>query len=179
MAKQRQLGFDILNKKSVKHFGGAYLKNSNAKEKRPITTKRAMHLVVRSTLAKGPLSFLRYNKKVTEIINHQAKICGVKVYRLANAGNHLHLIICPSSRVAFNRFIRAVTGLIARAVLKAERGCSKAVRFWDKRPFSRILEWGNDYNTTVGYFMQNTLEALGFIPYQPRKKKSGLKVSTA
>src|SRR4051812_40771055 len=109
MNAPKQLGFDILHKKSLKYFGGAYLKNSNPKEKRPISTKKAMHLVVRSTRAKGPLSFLRNNKKISNIVYTQAKAGGIKIYRFANAGNHLHMVIRASSRMAFNSFIRAIT----------------------------------------------------------------------
>jgi REP element-mobilizing transposase RayT len=136
-----------------------------------------MHLVVRSSMAKGPLSLLRHNKKVSEIVYKQAKDCGVKVYRCANAGNHLHMIILPSSRIAFKKFVRAITGLIARLILKAEKGASKSIQFWDKRPFTRILEWGKDFNVISSYLLQNILEALGFIPYKPRKKV--LRLSTS
>jgi REP element-mobilizing transposase RayT len=177
LKSQKQLGFDILNKAGMKHFGGDYLKNSNAKEKRPISTKKAMHLVVRSTMAKGSLSFLRYNQKISAIIYKQAKDCGVKVYRFANAGNHLHMVILPSSRIAFMKFIRAITGLIARLVLKAEKGSAKSVQFWDKRPFTRIIEWGKEFKGVVGYLTQNTLEALRLIPYKPRKKRYKLSTS--
>lgn len=45
----------------------------------------------------------------------------------------------------------------------------KGQAFWDFRPFSRILYWGRDYQTACRYLLRNTLEALGFIKYQPRK----------
>lgn len=177
MQTPKQLFLENFKMKSQKHFGGAYLKNSNPKEKRPISTKKAMHLVLRSSMAKGPLSLLRNNKKVSNILYKQAKACGVKIYRFANAGNHLHLIILPSTRVTFMKFIRSVSGLIARFILKAERGAAKSMQFWDKRPFTRILEWGKDFKVSSEYLLQNTLEALGFIPYQPRKKT--IKFNTA
>lgn len=171
MRTAKQLGFRILEESTAKHFGGMYLKNSNAKTKRPLSFKRSVHLVLRSSLAKGERSFLRKNREIQQIINAQGKNLGVKVYKLANAGNHLHLLILPHSRRAFHRFIRAISGLIARAVLGVERGKSKGLKFWDKRPFTQIVEWGRQYRNTCKYLMQNTLEALGFIPYQPRKYK--------
>lgn len=175
---QKQLSFEIFNKKGAKHFGGAYLKKSHAKEKRPISTKKAMHLVLRSSSAVGFMSFSRKDRKISEIIHKQARTAGAKIYRFANAGNHLHLIILASSRMAYMKFIRAISGLIARLILNAQRGAPKALVFWDKRPFSRILEWGKDFFTSCRYLDQNTLEALGFIPYKPRKK-SKLKLSSA
>jgi hypothetical protein len=169
MEKAKQLGFEILEGKAIKHFGGAYLKNSNAKVARPISFKKSMHLVMRSSYAKGEYSFLKRDKKIQEIIGTQSKAFGVKVYRQANGGNHLHLVILPRSRSAFNGFIRAISGLIARAVLDVERGRALGFKFWDKRPFTRIVEWGREFKSVNNYLLQNTLEALGFVPYQPRK----------
>jgi hypothetical protein len=179
MNQVKQMGFEILEGNNVKHFGGAYLKNSNPKEKRPVSIKKSSHLVMRSLLAKGPLSFLRFNEEIRDIVDKQGKRLGVKVYRFANGGNHLHMVILPISRRAFNSFIRAVTGLIARLVLGAERGKAKNLQFWERRPFTRIVEWGRDYKRVCDYLLQNTLEALGFIEYLPRKTRYNPKASTA
>src|SRR5471030_2165101 len=140
MKREKQLDFEIFVGKNIKHFGGVYLKNSNPKEKRPISTKRSMHLVLRSSMAKGGLSFLKRDNKIREIISIQGKKHGVKIYRQANGGNHLHLMVLPRSRDAFNNFIRSISGIIARLILGAERGCAKGIKFWDKRPFTRIVE---------------------------------------
>jgi len=172
MKKAKQLGFEILEIKNIKYFGGAYLKNSNPKGPRPLSIKRSLHLVLRSSMAKGSHSFLKRDKKIREIIGIQGKRHGVKIYRQANGGNHLHLIVLPRSRDAFNDFIRATTGIIARLVLNVERGRAKNLQFWDKRPFTRIIEWGKEFAGVSRYLLKNTLEALGFIPYQPRKGKS-------
>ena len=180
MSLKKQFGFKgIFEENIVKHFGGAYLKNSNPKTKRPVTTKRPMHLVMRSSLAKGPLSLLKRGERIKEIIDNQGKTLGVKVYRQANAGNHLHLVVLPHSRRAFNAFVRAISGLIAREILGRERGKVtdnslkkvKSYVFWDKRPFTQIVEWGRQYKAVCDYLLQNTLEALGFISYIPRKNK--------
>lgn len=171
LKRQKQLVFELLSNQNIKHFGGAYLKNSNPKEKRPLSTKRPLHLVMRSLLAKGERSFLRKDREIQSLIRGQGRQLGVKVYRIANGGNHLHLVVLPHSRVAFNRFIRAISGLIARRILGAQRGSPKDQKFWEKRPFTRIVEWGRDYKVVSQYLVQNTLEALGFIPYQPRMHK--------
>jgi REP element-mobilizing transposase RayT len=130
-----------------------------------------MHLVMRSTLAVGPRSFLRKRRQIEELIRKVGRSKGVKVYRLANAGNHLHMIVLPRSRPAYQAFIRTLSGLIARITLGVERGKAQGKKFWDALPFTRILEWGRDYRTTCDYLLQNTLEALGFIPFTPRKDK--------
>lgn len=167
----KQLGFAILEKNAVKSFGGDLLKKSNPKGKRPITTKRSMHLVMRSSLAKGNKSLLKNEKQIRFILTNQSTRFGVKIYKYANAGNHLHMIIRPSSRKAFHKFIKAVSGLIARLILKAERGQPVKQQFWDQRPFTRIIEWGREFTTVSSYLTQNILEAIGFINYQPRKNR--------
>lgn len=153
-----------------KHFGGSLLRNSHAKEKRPVTVKSPMHLVLRSEIAKGPKSMLNIERRVQKIIYQQGRKFGVKIYRLSNVGNHLHILILPRSRRAFQGFIRAISGLVARAAMRAERGRSKGQRFWDQRPFSRVISWGRDYANACEYLLQNTLEALGFLPYRPRSR---------
>lgn len=65
--------------------------------------------------------------------------------------------------------MRALSGVIARMVLGAERGHAKGLKFWDARPFSRIIEWERDFKSLGFYILQNTLEATGFMPYQPRR----------
>src|SRR5438093_1324945 len=100
-------GFDRIG---VKEFGGSRLKG-NPREARPISMKRPIHLVMRSALAKGDRSFLRAGraKSIEQLVHRLGRENQVKVYRFANSGNHLHLILLPSSRKAFNRYIRAIS----------------------------------------------------------------------
>ncbi len=173
-------GFSYSNKLS---FGGSKLK-SNPKSARPISTKAAIHIVMRSTFAKGQRSFLLHSKSVENIFKTQAKKCGVNLYDLSNAGNLLHLVIRVPSRRLYLRFIRASSGLIARRVLGKERkrSCTTArgytsggsgvrdayeissrrrVKFWEGRPFTRIVSWGKEYKILKNYLMINRIETIG------------------
>lgn len=172
MSRSQQLLFTQFDRLKVKDFGGSMLKG-NPREARPISLRRPMHLVLRSSHAQGAQSFLKPARAriIRDLVARAAKTKGVKVYRFANSGNHLHLIVLPSSRAAFHAFIRTVSGLIARVTLDVERGRAQGKQFWDARPFTRILEWGRDYLHTCRYLAQNTLEALGFIPFQDRGLK--------
>lgn len=170
--RERQLAFASLEEASVKVFGGSYLRG-NAKVKRPITTKKPMHLTMHSTLARGPYSLFKFGEAIERLVYKQARKAGVKIYQYANGGNHLHMVILPLSRAAFHKFVRAIAGLIARIVTGAQRGASRNLRFWSARPFTRIVEWGRDYKGVCEYLVQNTLEALGFIKYAPRKNRYG------
>lgn len=191
MGMAKQFLFPGFEKLKEKDFGGSLLKG-NAREARPVSIKRPMHLVMRSELAKGEHSFLcntQRKNRIKALIDRAALAHGVKVYRYANGGNHLHLIVLPRSRVAFQRFIRTISGLIARLTLKVERGtalqssaCASIKanagikrKFWDARPFTRLLEWGRDYRQACAYVVQNTMEALGFFPYRPRGRDPRLR----
>jgi hypothetical protein len=178
MKRAKQIAFEMFRQKDIKEFGGRLLKG-NAKEKRPVSVKRAMHLVVRSSKAHGSYSMFRKERLIQETVMKQGRRFGVKVYRLANGGDHLHLTVLPRSRAAFNSFIRSVTGLIARLILGAERGNAKGIKFWDNRPYTKIIEWGREFRAVSQYLLQNTLEALGFIDYQPRKRHLRSRRSTA
>ncbi len=169
-SQQLALGETFDSRKIKRFFGGAYLKKSHAKTARPISVRRPMHLVVRSTRATGSQSFLLRDRDLRKVLSKQGKSFGVKIYRFANAGNHLHMIVLPRSRAAFQKFLRSVTGIIARKILGAERGSARGLQFWDQRPFTRIVEWGRDFTRVNRYLLQNALEAIGFIPYRPRGK---------
>ena len=41
-------------------------------------------------------------------------------------------------------------------------------KFWDFRPWTRIIEWKKAYSIAKDYVIQNHLEAMGLIPYKPR-----------
>jgi REP element-mobilizing transposase RayT len=165
-----QLRFESIQP-NKKYFGGSLLKG-NARGKRPMGKRSALHLVLRSDLAKGNLSLLHPDraKLIQDLIYRFANKFAVKVYRYANSGNHLHLLVRPHNRYAYRNFIKTITGLIARLTLKVERGRAKGLKFWSVKPFSRIVEFGKDYKGLCSYILQNTLEALRLISYKPRKK---------
>ena len=174
--KQQLLGSEF---KTEKEFGGACLKNSHAKKARPVHTKKAMHLTLRSSKAKGEKSFRASKERIHRIeklVRKQAQVFAVEIYRYANVGNHLHLLVKANSRKGFIRFLKAISGLIARIALGAERGKAmlkeSAKGFWDQRPWTRILFCWTDFKNVKKYVEQNFNEAMGFVPYKPRKYRS-------
>lgn len=166
MAKKRGHNLDLLNERAPRQFGGTLLKG-NAKKARPLSTRLAVHLVLKSERAHGTKSFLsaRNVKKIDAVVRGQAKVFGVRIYHFVNVGNHLHLVLrLPlgshrASRQYFFSFIRAVTGIIARHVLGAERSRGKNLRFWQARPFTRLVSWGRDFNFVSRYMEKNRSEA--------------------
>jgi REP element-mobilizing transposase RayT len=65
--------------------------------------------------------------RVQLIIRKQEKRFGVKVMEYANSGNHLHMVVRPRSRKAFQGFLRSISGLIARTTMDTERGFNKTL----------------------------------------------------
>lgn len=112
---------------------------------RRLTTEHAMHLVLRSSKAKGAWSFLRASnkKKIQTIIKKHAHKNLIQIISVSSIGQHLHLQIRLSDRKTYKPFIRAMTGAIALQIMGANRNRAKVMnykdRFWDYRPFSKIL----------------------------------------
>ncbi len=166
----KQLTF--LPKLRIDH-GGAILKDKR-KEARPFSHKHAIHLVLRSTRAKGMWSFLNPKNKtrIEKILGKCAKIYHIKIYRQVNVGNHLHLLVKTETKQysiaqkEFRSFLRHLAGEIAFQITGAKKG--EAFRrpddnegFWDARPYSRLVTWGREFNALVKYITKNFLETFG------------------
>jgi REP element-mobilizing transposase RayT len=155
-------------------FGGALLGKGHAKKARPLSTKQAMHVVMRSSLAKGTWS-LRTGRNLKAIERSLKKISGrfgIKVYRSAIVGNHIHLLIKLSNRFTFAPFIRAFTGAVAMIVTGSSKIKMLTEKFWDAAPWSRIVPWGKAYRAAKAYVFQNEMEASGVVPFSERKHSS-------
>jgi REP element-mobilizing transposase RayT len=125
-----------------------------------------MHLVLRSTKARGRWSFRRSDSKIKALVLKFTAKHGIKLHQYANAGNHLHLHIqLPSARV-YKPFIRAVTSAIAMAVMGVSRWRklepSNRGKFWDHRPFTRIVFGRSAFLRLQEYIEINQLEGLGW-----------------
>lgn len=130
------------------------------KLERPLSSKKWIHLVLKSDKAIGKYSFLSAKNKILvhQILASKAKKFGVTVGDYANVGNHLHLKIKISNRVGFQKFLKAVTALIARKVTLARRG-HKFGRFWQGLAFTRVLKSAREELNLKGYFQANRIEA--------------------
>jgi len=149
-------------------FGGDLLRG-NPKSRRPYSHSQALHVTMRASIARGKHSMLqgKFYNRVKQILRRQSYNFGITVYWFANSGNHIHLLIRPPrERADFSGFIKAFTGLIARLVLSAERSRARGLRFWNKRPFSRIVAWGKPFRVCARYVQLNILEALGLAEAQ-------------
>ena len=195
MATRKPRQMELL-KQAPKIFGGSRLK-SNPKTGRTLSTKQPIHLILKSSFATGTYSFLQkhHQAKIQSLVHTHASKWKIKIFHFVNVGNHLHLVIQLTERKSFAPFIRALSGLIARQVLGAQRGAKKLVRnakdfdalatqqglvdfkslldrFWDARPFTRIVNWGRDFQNLAGYMNKNINQA-GTRTHSLRQRGSG------
>lgn len=122
-----------------------------------------MHLVLRSSKATGTRSF-RHEKnarKIERIVKRFAKKYGVTIHSLANVGNHLHFHIKLANRHTYPAFIRAVTGSIALAITGASRLKKNAEKFWDYRPYTRVVVGLRAFLSLRDYVKVNQWEGYG------------------
>lgn len=169
MAKRsKQISFDDPRLKKLYAFGGELFKKRRGRlNPRPVSIKHPMHLVLKSSQAKGEFSFLRpANRRSIELaLKKHSQRCGVVVLHVANVGNHLHLMLRFKRRALYKSFIRGFTAAIALSVGKRNRwkkSKSKLEKFWSYRPFTRIIESKRHFLTTRDYIFINELEGQGY-----------------
>lgn len=144
-----------------------------SRKARPIVMNQSMHITMRSTVAKGKFNLYRHERKLNGLIKAMAKSHGVHIYKMANAGNHIHIHLRVRRRVLWKGFISGLTGGIVRAVgyKRTVQGSDGTMTvghaFWSARPHSRVVWPGRDFRQLNDYILLNQLEAAGVVP--PRK----------
>ncbi len=148
-----------------KAYGGDLLKKRKGRRgPRPLDTKNSMHLVLRSNHARGHWSFRVGDnpRKIAKILKRFAQKYGVRILSVANAGNHLHLHIQLGHRYGYKPFIRATTAAIAMAITGMSRWKKLDLRFWDQRPYSRVVIGRHAWAHLTKYIRVNQLEGMGY-----------------
>jgi REP element-mobilizing transposase RayT len=167
MAKQL-----TLIKKFSDAYGGEHLRKRKGRTHgRPLSLRNSMHLVLRSTQARKEKSFLEPSNahKIKNFVKKFATKNHIQVLSLANVGNHLHLHIKLGTRRGYRPFIRALTGAIAVAIGGKSRWTkSKTEKFWDLRPFTRIVQGFQDFLTMKDYLEVNRLQGQGYSRWEAR-----------
>lgn len=151
-------------------FGGSLLKG-NAKSKRPLATKLPIHLTLRAE--KSVLRLPKTMAAVHRIITLSAQKYGVTIYKQANAGNHLHIVIKLSSLRLWAPFIRELTGRLAHDVMLL-LGVTN-LNFWKFKPHTRIVRgWKKAFRSVMRYVELNQWEAEGFMSRKDAHLLKGL-----
>ncbi|WP_413557886.1 transposase [Bdellovibrio sp. HCB209] len=134
--------FDDPRLHSTQAHGGTLFKKARYRCRRPLSTKNSLQVVLRSSEAKGSLSFRKHGnwKQIETLCREFAKKYKIKIEAFANGGNHLHLTIRLKSKDTYTPFIRSLTGAIALKLTGANRHQKNKTKFWDFRPFTAIVE---------------------------------------
>jgi len=159
-------GFNL--KKGPNFHGGEHALGKR-KSSRPIDPKQALHVVLRSSIARGQNSMLhpRNERHIHDFTHKLAKKWGVRIYRYANVGNHIHLLVRVRSRELWKRFLRELAGGIPMIVTGAKKGVALKKNetergFWDHLAFTRIISFGRDFENMGRYLIKNIFEANGY-----------------
>lgn len=157
-----------LNFKTLPKAHGGDLAKGKRKSRRPLDPKQALHVVLRSSKARGEHSMLRpkHCKSIHDFVHRTGKRLGIKIYRYANVGNHLHLLIKVPNRTLWRRFSREIAGGIAIIVTGAKKGAALKKNslqrgFWDHLTFTRIVSFGREFKTLCDYIVKNLFESMG------------------
>jgi REP element-mobilizing transposase RayT len=101
-------------------------------------------------------------KHVDALVRKSAQRRGITLYRFANVGNHLHLLVKARDKASFQAFLREVSGRIALLVTGARKG-NPVGKFWDHLAWSRLVSWGREFATVSRYLIKNLFEAEGLL----------------
>lgn len=173
--RKRRLQLELV-KDEGSRYGGSLLNTRKGRSRgRPLSTSNTMHLVMRSEMAKGQMSFCNYKKEIKVIIDKFSKKYHIRIYSYANVGNHLHLHIKLSNRQQYKAFIRAISSAIMMKVTGMNRWAKESVkeklsgkRFWTLRPYSRVLKSFKERLSLKDYIEINKLEGFGYNKNQAR-----------
>lgn len=160
MKNPKQESFSFFNPLQ-KNFGGSLLKGKR-KTKRPLSFKRPMHIVLKSTKAKGIYSFVNHTRKIEEIISSTSQEKKIKVYGKAINFNHIHLVVQLSTEENYKSWIRLLPARITQ-----EMNCQESL--FDLRPHSTIIEWGRQFQNVMDYQLLNQMEIVGMRPSKKKK----------
>ena len=153
-------------------FGGSLLAGRR-KSQRPLSTRNAIHLVIRSTQSGV---FAPGNRSLERLLSEQANRFSISIYRFAANWSHIHIVLKIKSREDYTKFIRSLTSVLSQAIRKSSPGRDCV---FELRPFTRILKWGRDFKNAMDYQILNQLEARGLIKRVKNRAYASKSVATS
>lgn len=157
--------FDYLQTPSAKRHHkrrlthGGHASRSKRKLRRPLATKKWIHLVLKSNKASGKLSMLNSRNVdfIDRLITAKAKKFGIEVKDFVNMGNHIHFQIRIATRESFQNFLRSISSLIARHVTGARKG-KRFGKFWQDLAFTRVISSAFELTGLERYLLANKIQ---------------------
>lgn len=141
----KQMKFKL--QKPSTSFGGSLLKPGRRKTARPLAFKKPLHLVLKATDA---VTLFHHRAVISTQIKKLSARFGIRVYSSAIQADHIHLNLRLFNRDLYRKWIRALTGTLARRIPRLK---------WRLRPFTRIMSWGREFSKVKTYLQKNQWEA--------------------
>jgi hypothetical protein len=150
-----------------KDYGGELRKKAANRKARPLVYRSGtVHIVLRSTQACGENSFQHKDKRrpVENFVRQFSLKKGVKLVSFANVGNHLHLHVKLTNYTLYVAWIRGLCSGLAMLSM-GRKGLARLKeqqkKFWNFRPYSKIILSFKQWINTKKYLEINFLEGLG------------------
>ncbi len=120
--------------------------NNTRQQCRTLSSKRPIHLVLKS---KASVNLFKNRLLIKHLISKHAGRFGVKIYASSVQRDHVHLAAKIPCRSAYLKFIRTITGILARKM---------GAGLWKYRPFTHIATWGREFRNLLDYLFRNDME---------------------
>jgi hypothetical protein len=180
MTEERRAKLSLLQQSTfgigvqAEHGGAA--RTGQRKTSRPLEPTLPLYVVLRSSRARGKWSLARVPTRtaVKDTLRTLAQRHGIKVFAFSNGGDQVHLLLRAQSRPSFQAFLRAFAGLVARQVTGARKG-KPSGRFWDTLTFSRVLQWGEEFDLVSRLVDNDDLDALALLREPPKAPRAHAK----
>lgn len=141
----------------VYSFYGGELALGKRKSRRPLSSRKPLHLVLK---ANRFVNLFKDGAFVKSKLGRYAKLSGIRIYSLSIQRDHIHLCIRIHDRNLYKKFVRCLTGVLAKHFGKG---------LWKVLPFTRVGQWGRGFAVLKSYLQKNEDEIYGVVPYQKRK----------
>ncbi len=148
-------------------YGGDLRKKAKNRGPRPLIFRTGtMHITLRSLKAKGLYSFQHSSRKqkVKNFVYSFSKLKGVKILSFANVGNHIHLHVQLHNKSLYIAWIKGLSSglaMISHGLEGLKKLKDLKQKFWDQRPFSRVIKNFRHFLNTKSYVEVNILEGMG------------------
>ena len=126
------------------------------KGKRLLVKKRPTHLILKSRYI-----LVTHRRWIEGRIQDYAHRFGIRIFQYAICGDHIHFAIQIQNADYYKKFIRSLTGVVAREMGKG---------IWRLLPFTRIASWGANFRNLIAYIQKNHDETTLGRKYEPRKR---------
>ena len=150
-----------------KHIGehGGQLHAGKRKKRRPPAQNKPAHLILKSQTILEIGGFKNHEKILRSSLLKYSQTYNIKIYETAICSNHIHLCLLSPSTVLFKNFLRTITGQIAFQIKQIFPELKKK-SFWESRPYTKVINWEQQFDRVLDYIEKNQLETQGWIEYE-------------